>query len=350
MAELKTLIVCLSSDLPSENDRNPDCIYFVFNTLEIYIGKSLFGDVFAIVPTMPSSPDVDMLYICLDDGKVKVYDAYGVNEIALVQNQQMLDVLSQVGTSYFFNSKERYVDPGTRKFVLPFKNNDDFNMVVEFKEDTVINNDTIIKYNEKTGHFEISSDSNDTLKDLDIVGSETNSTIITVDNGRIRGDVKTSKTNGNLIKINSDGLYAIVRDKVTVQEYNSWKRAFSDYRVTIDASIDNIIDELTRLEDIVSEETIEELVHTKIEEIVPFIDEAIMRYSELAQKIDEILYEAMSYTDVEVEKARREIDIKIDKALMNPWGYLDGDSLSLEDFSRIALALKLFVDQEENNG
>lgn len=351
MADLKTLIVCLSSDLPSENDRNPDCIYFVFNTLELYIGKAIFGDEFAITPTMPSDPDLDMLYICLDDGKVKVYDAYGVYEIAVVQTQEMLNVLSQVGTSYFYNSKERYIDKATRTLVLPFKNSDNFNMVVDFYEDTVINNNTIIKYNERTGHFEISNEaSDDALRNLDITGSETKSTIITVDDGKIRGDVKVSKGDGNIIKINTDGLYAIVKNKVTTQEYNSWKNAFADYRVSIDASLNNIVEELDRLEAIVSEEAIEALVHNKVEEVVPFIDDAMMRYNELAQKIDEILAEALEYTDTEVEAARLEIDERIDKALINPWGYLDGGSLPIEDYVRISLALKLFIEEgEENN-
>ena len=53
MADLKTLRVCLSSDLPSEADRDPDYIYFVYNTLMVFLGKTLYGENYAIVESMP---------------------------------------------------------------------------------------------------------------------------------------------------------------------------------------------------------------------------------------------------------------------------------------------------------
>lgn len=348
MASLKTLIVCLSSDLPSEDNRDPECIYFVYNTLELYMGKPLFGENFCIVDSMPTDePNVDQVYICLDDGYVKVYDDYGTHLIAHIQSDEMLDVLRRAGTSYFFNSKERYIDNTDRTFVLPF-NDGQFNMVVDFYEDTVIDETTIIKYNPETGHFEISSAvNNEALAKSGLIGGETDTAKITVDGGKIKGDVKISSGDGNIIKVAPDGIYAGVRNKVTQQEYNSWKEAISNYRVTLEASIATIEQQLEDLENIVSKEVVQEMVQEKLEEVIPFIEDAIMKYDALSNKVDEVLVEAEHYADVEVNEARIEIEEIIEEALAHPWGDLDHQSdLSDEDYAYVTLALLSYMESE----
>ena len=46
---MKTLRVCLSSDLPGLLDRNPDYLYFLYDKLFLYSGQNILDVNFSIV-------------------------------------------------------------------------------------------------------------------------------------------------------------------------------------------------------------------------------------------------------------------------------------------------------------
>ena len=257
MAALKTLIVCLSTDLPKEADRDTNYIYFVYNTLTLFMGKAVYGENFCICDTMPELPTIGTLYICLDDGKVKVYDDYQVKDIGEVETREMLNILSQAGTMYYFNSKERYIDKQNRMLVLPFMNGS-YNMVIDVPNDLLYNEKTVIKYNPESERFEIWGETydEDPLETKGFVGHKTDTVDIQVKDGRIEGSVKISKEWGNLIRVVEDGLYVQVHDAITQKEFDSWKYNYEEYKIRLEYFVNSIKDDLENIESLISEDAI----------------------------------------------------------------------------------------------
>ena len=62
---MKTLRVCLSSDLPGLLDRNPDYLYFLYDKLFLYSGQNMIDVNFVIAERIPDIDDQvpGMIYI-----------------------------------------------------------------------------------------------------------------------------------------------------------------------------------------------------------------------------------------------------------------------------------------------
>ena len=118
----KTLRVCLSSELPSIYDRSINFIYYLYDKLEVFLGKNYYSDPYAIVETFPDNPVLGMLYFCLNDGTVSSYINNTKEIIANIETQEQLEILKQAGTKFFVNSDRRYLDVKTKIISLPFKN------------------------------------------------------------------------------------------------------------------------------------------------------------------------------------------------------------------------------------
>ena len=346
MADLKTLVVCLSTDLPTEADRDVNFIYFVYNTLTLFMGKAVYGENFCIVDSMPNEPDIDRLYICLDDGKVKVYDDYEIIEIGEVQTREMLNILSQAGTLYYFNSKERYIDRNERLLVLPF-NNGEYRMVIDGPGDLLYNDNTVVKYNSDSERFEIYGETydEDPLDTKGFRGHETDSVKIDVKDGRIEGNVKISQGDGNLIRVVEDGLYVAVKDAITNKEFDSWKSGYDLYKSQIEGYVASIEENIEKIKDIISEEVINEKIQYYLEQVYPTIDEAIEQYEVLNQTILSALDSYEVYANTRFNEIESELRAKVEEALEHPWGDLDAQEVP--DTVFLTLATAIYISEEE---
>lgn len=342
MDELKTLVVCLSTDLPSEADRDPNYIYFVYNMLCLYMGKALYGEDFCIVDSMPNEPSVDNLYICLDDGKVKVYDDYSINIIGEVQTREMLNILKEAGTMYYFNSKIRYIDMQNRMLVLPF-NNGRYSLTVDIPWDLEYNDHTIIKYNTESERFEIYGETldEDPLDTKGFRGHETNTVKVEVTDGRIKANVKVSEAFDNMLKVADDGLYVAVRNAVTHQEFDAWKNSYRNYKIELDFYMNSIREAFEKIEELISEEVIDQKIQSQLQELYPTIDEAITNFEIINNNVNEALAKYSTYAQTEFERIDEELSTAIDET--NTWHPLILD----REFAIISLALSLYINGEE---
>jgi len=321
---LKTLVVCLSTDLPPEADRDTNYIYFVYNTLNLYMGKTIYGENFCICDTMPELPALGTLYICLDDGKVKVYDDYTVKDIGEVETREMLNILAQAGTMYYFNSKERYIDKQNRMLVLPFMNGS-YNLVVDVPNDLLYNENTVIKYNQESERFEIYGETydEDPLETTGFVGKESQTVKIDVKDGRIEGSVKLSEEKGNLIRVVEDGLFVQVHDAITQQEFDSWKGNYENYKLRLEFFMNSIAEDLSHIEELISEDAINAKIQYYLSQVYPTIDQAIEAYDILYRQINEALANYENYAQDRFSEIETELREKVDDALERPWVDLD---------------------------
>ena len=342
MSDLKTLVVCLSIDLPSEADRSKDYIYFVYDKLLLFMGKTLYGENFCIADTMPEEPDVDTLYICLDDGYVKVFDDYQVINIGKAKDDATLELLSKSGSIYYFHSKDRYIDKQNRLLVLPF-NNGTYSLTVEVPNDLLYNENTVIKYNEEKGAFEIYGETydEDPLETSGFVGKETETVKIDVKDGRIEGNLKISKNQGNLIRVIDDGLYVAVRNTITQREFDSWKASYEDYRDLVETALNATIEDLEKIQSLVSEEAVNAKILGYLEEIEPTVESMFNEYDTMADTIQQIEDEAEIYAQNRFDTIEADLNAKIDDAIHNPWENIS--QISNKEFATVSMAVIAYL-------
>ena len=154
MPDLKTLKVCLSSELPLITERDPNTIYFLYDKLLVFLGQSLYNDPYAIVEAIPENPVFNMLYFDLSDGKVKAYIDYSITEIAEVETPEQLEILKQSGTTFFVNSEKRYLDLRRRTVTLPYQNGT-YMLTVDLANNLKFDENTVLGFNPETNCFEV---------------------------------------------------------------------------------------------------------------------------------------------------------------------------------------------------
>lgn len=321
---MKALIVCLSSDFPHSTTRDNNTMYFVYDKQVLYDGQSPYSSTFSIVQEMPIEPAYDRFYIDLSDRKVKIKDDYSMHDYAQVYNDTMMDILRQAGTMHFFNSKQQYIDGQTRMLSVPFSNGA-YQLVVDIPNDLLFNNQTILKYNSDIGGFEIYGETLDE-DPLDTKGwhGHTTDTIITkVEDGRIRAKVRISQSDHNIIKVLEDGLYAYPSNTISREEFDSWKKSYDDYKGLLNYYLANIQEVLSEASEVISEEVVDEKIRTSLEQVIPDLEDAIAKYDQIAQELEEVYTHAEEYADTAFTEAVTVMDRLIQEALAEPWGDLD---------------------------
>ena len=307
MAELKTLRVCLSSELPILLERKPNFIYFIYDKLELFVGQTMYSDPFAIVESMPENPVSGMLYLVLD-GYIRIYLDYGIKEIAYIESEDQLELLKQAGTTFFVNSEKRYLDLQRRVITLPF-NNGTYELTVSLAKDLIIDKDTVIGFNPLTNQFEIIGNHN-----TDLVftgryrGKDSDSVNMTVSENKISADVKVSKGYDNIIKILPDGIYANANNKVDKDTFYSWVENYHNYRTSLNYYLRDLETELDNMVGIdITEEYIFSKIRSAIQSIIPDIEEAIEKYDEILAKFEAVETNTKAYTDEKFTMTKQEI-------------------------------------------
>ena len=318
---MKTLRVCHSSDLPIIQNRDINYIYFLYDKLEIFLGKNYFSDPYAIVETYPFDNAIPaMLYFCLDDGCVKSQVNLEDTTIAQIESEEQLEILKQAGTTFFINADKRYLDVRTQCISLPFKNGT-YELTVNLATDLKINENTVIGFNPETQEFEIIGD----IQDFDLVFSRdyraenTDSVLTKVEDHKISGDIKISAMFDNIIKATPYGLYANVSDRVPSAVFAEWVDQFERYKEDMDRYIEILADLIARAEELISTDTIARKIHEALLERYPFIDQALNDFAEYAQKIDSIEQEVNDYTDLRFNEAMDDLHNMIIGATNDPW-------------------------------
>lgn len=317
---MKTLRVCHSSELPSIHERDINYIYFLYDKLEVFLGQNYYSDPYAIVETLPESPVAEMLYFCLDDGKVRSIVCHEEKVLAEIESEEQLEILKQAGTTFFVNSDRRYLDVKTKLISLPFKNGT-YELTLNLANDLKIDENTVIGFNPETQEFEIIGD----IQDYDLVftrkyrGKDTDSVSTHVEDHKISGNVKVNPAYDNIIRETPAGLYASVDDRVSSEVFEAWVDKFKDYKEDMEEFIIEITDLIERAEEIISSDTIARKIMECLSVVYPEIDEALANYDEYAEKIDELDSGIYNYADEKFSESEGELIEIINNATNDPW-------------------------------
>ena len=321
MADLKTLKVCLSKDLPLIEDRDSNIIYFVYDKLTVFLGKNLYSNPYAIVETIPQEPMSGILYFCLDDGIVKASIEYEIKDIAEIENNEQLEMLKNTGSTFFVNSQKRYLDLNRRIITLPFQNGT-YELTVSLANDLIIDKNTIITFNPETNMFEITGSNYDhgNLFLKDYIGKDTNTIDNEIEECRISSNVKVSNAYDNIIKILSDGLYVNIEDRVKREEFIQLEEYLKNYKLYLENYMKDIINNLEEFTgEIISGETISKRILSSLENVYPEIEYALENYSKMTSQFDGIEKRVKDYADKRFDEAYSELNNIVTEASNNAW-------------------------------
>lgn len=281
---MKKLKVCMSEHLPLEKDRDINTIYYLYDKLLVFNGKTLYNDPYVITERMPSEPANGILYFTLNDGKVKSYIEYKVVEIATVENSEQLNILKQCGTSFFNNSNKRHLDLSRRIVTLPYLNGT-YELTVSLANDLIINENTVIAFNPATNMFEMVGDDHDVIFRHKYEGKDTKSIRTKITDANILSGVKISQIYDNILKCASDGLYVSVDDRVLKEEFEYYLKLFTLYK----ERLDNYMEEIGPRLDYVEQTTSTTYISNKILEVLrdtyPEIDDALTKFKNYVDNI-----------------------------------------------------------------
>lgn len=305
MAELKTLRVCLSEDLPGLLDRSFDYLYLAYDKLDLYAGQNNIEENYAITSSIPEQPVPGMIYILDTDGSVYRNIDYSNIQIAKIEDESQIEFLKKAGTLFRVNANRRYLDSQTRTLTLPF-NNGIYELNVSVKNDQIFNNDTIMKYNPKRERFEIYGPMNEEFIDYSkpFRGGKSNTVNIKADGPRITAEVQVSKILGNLLKKASDGLYIKPTDIVGREEFDEWSSGVDDYKQKAQDILDHIDSNIKYMQGIISEENVNRIVFQILSEKFEDIQTALDNYEAVVAKLEEIEQETMMYAINETANTR----------------------------------------------
>lgn len=293
---MKTLRVCLSSEIPPVLDRSPDYIYFGYDKLKLYVGQNEITDNYAIANNLPEGQVEGMIYMLIKDGSVHRMFDYVDEKIAEIENPVQIDLLKKAGTIFYVNADHRYLDSQKRSLTLPF-NDGVYELNASAKNDAVYDNNTILKFNEDTNRFELYSDTSEDFIDWskDISGGTTNSTKLDVIDHQIYGHIKLSSQAGNMLRLKSDGLYLKANDIINRREFEEWSEMVDDQKNYVRDTLNNLYSFLQELKNILSEENVQREITVILQETMPQIEEAYYNYQVIAQALMDAENEVVEY-------------------------------------------------------
>lgn len=298
---MKKLRVCLSKDLPDTLDRSKDYLYFTYDNLYLYSGQNQLSDNFAIVESVPEDAVYGLIYIVSTDGSVHRKIDYRDTKIAEIEEESQLELLRKAGTMFYVNSAHRYFDHQRRILTLPF-NDGTYELAVAAKNDAVFNNNTILKYNEKTERFEMYGEQDEEFIDFSkpFRGAKTDTMSIKVDGPRISANVILSKLKGNALKVASDGLCVRPNEAVDRNTFNSWAKDIADLKKRSQIILDNVSSDIAAMEELVTPQAIQNEIYKQLSAEFGDIKTAIDNYQQYVSELNIIENKIMNLVDVTV--------------------------------------------------
>ena len=321
---MKTLRVCLSSDLPGLLDRNPDYLYFLYDKLFLYSGQNMIDVNFVITERIPDIDDQvpGMIYILNTDGSVHRKVDYVDTVVAEIEEDSQIELLRKAGTMYYVNSDHRYMDSQRRTLTLPY-NDGNYELAVAAKNDAKFNNNTILKFNEKSQRFEMYGEQDEEFIDFSkpFRGKTTNTAQVTVDGPKIMAMVRISNAVGNILKAASDGLLVKSFGFVDRETFDEWTKYVDDFKKHAQDILDKIDAELSGVKELITPEYIHQEIMTELIQKYPDIETALENYQQVADSLGDIENSVMSYASNTIINASNNIDAKLEE--YSNWDNLD---------------------------
>lgn len=331
MADGKILRVLTSEFLPPVEERHNNTVYFVYDKMELHLGKSIYSDPFCIVEEIPQPPVEGMLYITTG-GLLQSYIDYSIVTLGSCQTEEEIQKLLEAGTVYFMRAEYRYLDLQTKSIMLPYQNGT-YQLSVNLMKCLEIDKNTVIRYDETTGHFEIDGSHNDTelhpnhgYETINTDGIET-----VIEGNRIYSNLKLVKNDTNILRLLSSGLYANLSQYASNEEFQRLAQLFTNYRVEIESIVDALHTEMDVKGYTTTTEMISEAIVEALEEYKPTIDSLVANYDLIYAQLGYIRDIAISYSDQRVEEVKNEIFNFIDK-FKECWAEYDHESnITIDD-------------------
>lgn len=321
---MKTLRVCLSSDLPGLLDRSPDYLYFLYDKLFLYSGQNMIDVNFAIVSSIPAIDDQvpGMIYILDTDGSVHRKVDYVDTVVAEIEEDSQIELLKKAGTMYYVNSDHRYMDSQRRTLTLPY-NDGNYELAVAAKNDAKFNNNTILKFNEKSQRFEMYGEQDEEFIDFSkpFRGKTTNTAEVIVDGPKIMAMVRISNAVGNILKAASDGLLVKSFGFVDRETFDEWTKYVDDFKRHAQDILDKIDAELSGVKELITPEYIHQEIMAELIQKYPDIETALENYQQVADSLGEIENAVMTYASNTIINASNSIDNKLET--YSDWDNLD---------------------------
>ena len=326
---MKTLRVCLSSELPPMTDRTPDYLYFTYDKLYLYHGQNLMSDNFAIASEIPEAQVTGMIYILDTDGSVHRKDNYSDEVIAEIETPAQIELLKKAGTMFYINADHRYIDSQRRSLTLPF-NDGTYELNVSTKNDAVYDNNTILKFNEKNNRFEMYSDTSEDFIDYSKIvrGGSTNTVDMSVNGPRLYGNVKVSNMAGNIIRKSSDGIFAKSDNLLEREEFNEWVTNNTDFRKYALNVLSRLEQELNATKQLVNRDTILNEIIRQLSARYPSIEVALDNYDDFKATLDAIETDLITYAEENIREIRTYLYGQFD--IYSNWNNLDDSHETFE--------------------
>lgn len=309
---MKTLRVCLASELPDESDRSPDYLYFAYDKLYLYSGQNYLEDNFAIVDAIPEEQVYGMLYILNTDGTVHRLVDYVDTVIATIEDASQIPILQKAGTMFYVNANHRYIDSQRRVLTLPF-NDGSYELNVSTKRETVYDENTILKYNPDKERFEVYGDTSEEFIDYSkpFRGATTSSVEMKVDGPRVSGMVRVSKEESNILKAAEDGLYIPAGKYVTKEVFDQWSKEVFDIKNACEEILRKASKDIEQMEDYISPEYIQTTVINALDARFGDIETALENYNNYVNDLDRLENQVVNYAANAIVGARNTLLTKL---------------------------------------
>lgn len=314
---MRVLRICNSADLPPYVERDDNYIYFTYDNMEIYIGQNRFYDHYCIVDRIPEHPAQHMLFITMD-GDVKVCMDNTIKDVASIEDPSQKQYLLEAGSVFFMKAEYRYLDLQTRTIQLPYQNGT-YMLSTSMANDIMIDNDTVISYDETKGHFVIDGNlenSEELRRISQYKSSETDTAKTTIKDGRILTDAKISNMYYNIIQIAPDGIYADTSGLATSDEVHLLANTYYNFKKEMLYYINEIREALEGI-DTISEETLNAKILAALENYNPNVQDIIDNYEIMYQQLGILTQTIEDYADERYDEIYQQIldyftDMKID--------------------------------------
>ena len=329
---MKVFRICNSSELPSYQDREDNYIYFTYDELNIYIGKSSqYNGYYAIVENLPEIGEqikpVEIMYYITMDGNINVYhnESEDWEVIAEIEDSSQIEYLTKAGTTFLMRAGYKYIDYQRKILCLPYQHGE-FQLSVMLDKPIIIDDSTIIVYNPETGKFEI-----DGLRYYDeygrnpeimkYTGVDSDSTHTYIQNDHIHVDAKISPKAGNILESRADGLYVSGKKYATLEEFNELVTRTQAEMSAYTAFMNEIEESMRHVDITLSDETLEEMIRERLNEEVPGLQEAVENINTLIEDFTEAETHLVEYITESVDRTMEEVVERIE-SIPNSWGFL----------------------------
>ena len=328
---MKVLRICNSQDLPSYNNRNDNYIYFTYDNLNLYVGKSSqYAGLYAIVETLPEIGPIDkpvgeMFYITLD-GDVNIYrnDAEDWTVIAQIESDDQKEYLEKAGTTFLLKSGHKYIDFQRKVLCLPYQNGE-YQLSVNLDKPIMIDNQTIIVYNPETGRFEIDGgryydEFGRNPEIMKYTGVNTNSINTFIQNDHIHADVRISPKVGNMLRTRTDGLYVPEKEFASLEEFNALVARTQAEVTAYERYMQDVADAMQNVDITLTDQTLTDKIEDEMSEYIPQIQEIVDHFEEAIEHFHQLEEDLTLYINNTVNTLYTTTIERIE-AIENAWGY-----------------------------